>query len=223
MNRLKGLSFPRRNVNGGAVFYYLTLGILIFLCVGIFLFVILNMNQEPELVDSRTRYMGAVDELTARGVIVGYTDGSFQADKPISYEEFIKMCVTVHFPDTSPSESGYWVTPFYEIGLKEGYFNKDQVDETLFKADLERINMAFILGNMLDVPITPELLTAYRYVDVDGDSAKGIALAKATHAGVVRGYSDNSFRPYDTVTRADVVMALHRYIAYMERDPETDS
>ena len=144
--------YTRRN--GKTLAYYLAIGILASLCTSIFLFVLFNIDKEPEIVYTRSQYMEAVEVLAEKGIVDGYTDGSFQPDKPINYEEFIKMCVSVNYPEIKPSETDYWVSPFYEKALKEGYFKKDEIDDTLYKSNLERIDIALIVGNMLDVPIS---------------------------------------------------------------------
>jgi hypothetical protein len=206
--------YTRRN--GKTLAYYLAIGILASLCTSIFLFVLFNIDKEPEIVYTRSQYMEAVEVLAEKGIVDGYTDGSFQPDKPINYEEFIKMCVSVNYPEIKPSETDYWVSPFYDKALKEGYFKKDEIDDTLYKSNLERIDMALIVGNMLDVPISKELLNAYKYKDVDENSKRGMALAKATYAGVVSGFSDGAFRPHEKVTRADAAMTLYKYLQYKD-------
>lgn len=198
-----------------SLFYYFAVFCLVVLSVCMFLIALSNADQDSEVIYTRDQYYGAVEYLSEKSIISGYTDGSFQPDNPIKYEEFIKMCTLVVSPEIEAAGNEDWSLPYYEEAVRRGFFSRLEVDEDTLDSDLQRIDMAYILGNMIqNVAVTQDLLNSFSYSDYDINSTKGISLVKAAVTGVVSGYSDGSFRPYDVVIRSDAVMAIYRLVSY---------
>jgi endonuclease YncB( thermonuclease family) len=106
------------------------------------------------------RYALAIADLSGRGIINGYTDGTFGPDDPVTRQQFAKMiCLTLGLVATQAD-----VSPFPDV-------------EPLGGAD----------------PLFPD-----HYV------------AKAALEDITTGYPDGTFRPYTTISRAQVVTMVVR-------------
>jgi endonuclease YncB( thermonuclease family) len=105
-------------------------------------------------------YAAAIADLSARGVITGYADGTFGPDDPVMRQQFAKMiCLALGLAAT-------------------------QADTCLFP------DVAPLGG--------PDPLYPDHYV------------AKAAADSIIAGYPDGTFRPYSTITRAQVVTMVVR-------------
>ncbi len=70
-----------------------------------------------------------------------------------------------------------------------------------------RVQAAIMIGRALKLNHNWE---AARFTDVDNQVTGATYIAAAQEAGIIKGFSDGSFRPYETVTRGQMAMFLDR-------------
>ncbi|RAK19857.1 S-layer family protein [Anoxybacillus vitaminiphilus] len=158
----------------------------------------------------------AADEIRALSedeLLIGYENGYFKPDEPITRAEVmadLAEYLNLDFSDRSaifrdvPSE--HWAVGAVNAMYKNGYVNGSNgsfhPEDTLTRAQLAKI-----LTNVFDLKQpavkrsftdVPDSHWAYPYIQ---------ALAAS---GITTGYSDGSFRPDDTVTRAQFAAFLYR-------------
>lgn len=152
-----------------------------------------------------------IGTMVAKGVVQGYTDGTFLPDKTITRAEFSALLVKAFklepkngkvFVDTAAHwADGYIATVVY-YGIAKGY------NDSSFGPDdfITREQMAVMLVNAAKgKAASVEASFADRAAVSDW---AGTAVDTAAKNGFIAGYKDNTFRPKDLATRAEAVTVL---------------
>jgi hypothetical protein len=156
-----------------------------------------------------------------KAYISGYPDGTFRPERSITRAEMAALLVRVSNKtiDNSPDKavdqasftysdvaSTHWAKEFIEqatrMGLMKGY-----VDGS-FKAaqGMTRAEMAAILSRLLgDAPSSGE-----SFPDIKGHWAQ--SAIEQVKLGIISGYADGTFRPEQTLTRAEAVTMLNKLL-----------
>ena len=185
----------------------------------------LPASQRPNITDIDDYWAKEqIETLIGMGIINGYYDGSFRPENSISRAEFVKMTVTATgltpikntlkptFPDTADN----WFLPFIEAAVANGIVKA---------ADYPN-------GFRPSVPITRQemavmVVRAMGYADSAADGGSGLFLkfsdanqisrplhvAIAEGRGIITGYPDGSFRPFNEATRAEAAVMVLRMIS----------
>ena len=159
-----------------------------------------------------------INDLSSRNIFGGYPDGSFRPEQNISRGEFIALLARISeatlpvynntFADVS-SNSWYAADVAWAVGA--GITNG--IDSKHFSPDtpISRQDMAVMLVRFIahmQYQITSQNDTnALSDSDQIADYASA-AVLQMQQAGIINGYTDNSFRPYDTASRAEVAKIL---------------
>ena len=134
-------------------------------------------NTIPRDAAAGAWYYEAVTQLVARGVILGYEDGTFRPDTQITRAEFVTLLVRLtgaagearSFPDTA----GHWaedsIAAATEAGWIEGYAEPD--GSVTFRPDrnISRAEAVTVLNRLLGRAADPEALQQHAqlyYIDV---------------------------------------------------------
>ncbi|WP_062285193.1 S-layer homology domain-containing protein [Neomoorella mulderi] len=108
------------------------------------------------------------------------------------------------FVDVPPE---HWAWPAIMALAGEGLLRGDGEGRFYPDAPLSRAEMAALLDRMLDItPDTPRV----KWVDIPPDSWYASAVARATGAGLMEGYTGGTFRPLQGVSREQAVIILAR-------------
>ena len=160
----------------------------------------------------------AVEKMAASDTVKGYEDGSFHPDANITREEFVKILVnyfdftpeetTVSFSDVSESE---WYAYYIQIAVANGIVRGVSADRFGVGENITRQDMAVMLDRAMSAKgIT--LSEKNEKMDFsDGSSISAYAAAAVEllqKAGVINGYEDATFRPFDNATRAEACSML---------------
>ena len=169
-----------------------------------------------------------ISELVERNVLSGYPDGRFRPNNTVSRAEFAKIMVVaaginadrpeyinnIHFEDMQ----NHWANPFvnagrnYLTGYVSGgkrYFRPDQ------PALREDIAVAIVAlkgynTNLADLSIIRAMFKDYDAISLSIRPFVSTAVEK----GLMSGYPDETFRPQNTVTRAEAATMLWRAYQY---------
>jgi len=171
-----------------------------------------------------------------KGLVSGYSDGTFGPNNTITRAEFITILSKVldssiiididsyedifTYPDLPDS---HWCKPFYNKLVYYGYVfsNDNTLSEkkgrdfitsilgNLFKPNepITRAEAVSLIAYFLDEDDLDEENTIY-FSDIDSSPLKE-EIIKFCKTGIVKGYSDGTFKPDNTITRAEVCKIIY--------------
>ncbi len=196
-------------------------------------------TQKPLQYEDMLEHWGAYSAgmLAAEGLIIGEEIGGhfyFYPQKMLTRMDFIILANSVFGVKTKDSTAD---NPFadegvpsymlrqaiaaYEAGIITGSSEGDKLFLHPFDM-LTRAEAAKILDNGLKLthPATDELSFA------DSSSVPGWAVQAVKNMeayGIVKGYEDNTFRPYDNITKAQAAEMLYQVFKYRQKVQRTQS
>jgi len=158
----------------------------------------------------------AIAELSDRGAINGYSDGSFKPDRTVTRAEWAKIMVqaagiqandnSVRFTDMQ----GHWSIPYvnaasnYLTAFNDGSYRPNQA------ATREDVTVAMVKLKGYDLSeVDYSVLSAFKDVASISNSIK-VYVAIAVEKGLINGFNDGTFRGQATLTRAQAATLLWR-------------
>ena len=174
-------------------------------------------------------YAEPVRYLARVGIIGGKEDGKFHPEAQITRAEFLKLLAMASGKDLTSQRLGgsfsdvpenAWYTKYVYWGVREKIING--VGDGCFAPDspITRQQIAVILWrynkNALG-KIMPRYQKTY-FKDASAVSSWAKKEVEAVEgAGIIRGYSDRTFRPQNNASRAEAAQILYKYLsAYRE-------
>jgi len=164
-----------------------------------------------------------IEEMVAAGYINGYSDGSFQPNRPITRAEFLSILMrilankqetpldgTALFSDTTSHWAKDYIAAAVAHNIAAG------TDNGLFRPDaaITREQLTLMLSNAVQGDGSDLPLTFTDSAAVAAWARDGVAFALSQ--GWVSGYGDGSFAPAKTATRGEVCAILSRFCQYYE-------
>lgn len=168
-------------------------------------------------VDYKQGYAKAVTWGTEKGIIKGYSDGTFRPDDICTRAQFVTMLWRMYgkpepeytkkdFTDVKKKSSDYkpimWAD---EQGIIKGYSDGSFRP----KENVTRTQVAVILWRLAKKP-KPKSNVSY-FDDVYPWSANFYAIQWGKEAGLIKGYSDDTFRPDNVCVRKEAITFLYRF------------
>ena len=158
-----------------------------------------------------------VADMTQKGIMMGYPDGTFRPDENVTYGEFIKMTVVaaeVGYAEGVIETGRNWAEGYYDKALELGYFTKYDIPENMLNRPVQRKHMALIIENALgDQDIEGYDDVQAGIGDVDYLTLHEYQIVKAFASGVFVGYEDGSFGPDSYLKRSEAAAAISRFAA----------
>ncbi|MDR2089830.1 MAG: S-layer homology domain-containing protein [Clostridiales Family XIII bacterium] len=156
----------------------------------------------------------AISAMSEAGVIEGFPDGSFRPAEHVTYGEFIKMaCIAATGEDPGVGNGGEWALPYHEAALEAGFYARREIANADLSRAIPREYMALVLSGILgDAADFDYDAVRERITDVEWDAPHEYDIVKATALGLLTGYPDGSFRPAETLTRAEAATVIHRLV-----------
>ena len=149
--------------------------------------------------------------LVNTGVIAGYPDGSFRPDNNISRAEFAVVLVKTFnlkaasgkvFTDTSGHWAQDYIATAQALGIVNGYDNDYFGPNDL----ITREQMAIMIVKAAKLEVQSPATTFSDDNEISAWAKSGISTAVANQ--IISGYSDNTFKPQGSATRAEAVTAI---------------
>jgi uncharacterized protein YgiM (DUF1202 family) len=161
----------------------------------------------------------AIEQAVSAGYVQGYPDGTFRPDDVVTRAEFVTMLDSAfQVPDDSYANPGDvsdqdWFAQDVESALAAGYVS-DYPDGTFRPQDGEsRQDAASMLAKLLKLNSNGDL----SFADAGQiDSSAVPYVSGLVAAGIFTGYPDNTFRPQETITRAEAVVIVNNALAMAE-------
>lgn len=172
----------------------------------------------------------AVEYLKTRGVVGGYSDGTFKPGNKVNRAEAVKIIVNTvvtsdvlqsytasSYADVAPSD---WFFPFVEHAYKKMKIIKGPPETNLFHGNRAITKAEFL---KMALPAFGSDVNSYSEVklplssDVSDPAAWYYpSLRYAISASMTMANKDRLFQPEKELTRQDVALLLHRYFLYFE-------
>lgn len=174
------------------------------LCLALF---VLPVRASFSDVSPGDWYEGAVSQLTQAGALKGYPDGTFRPNASISAAEFVSVAVRLAKLPGGQGQTPHWAADQLQGALQAGWYDWDEIPPTgeTFDQPIPRQLAVKILMKAL----LPQARGDYAaqspkikdFAALDGRYYDAVLAAYAS--GVVHGDPDGSFRPKDTLSRAE--------------------
>lgn len=161
-----------------------------------------------------------INELTEKGVINGMGDGTYAPDGTLTKGQFLKLIMTASLPDVDFSmltqEGAHWANGYLEVAknyavIEEGEITLENIDQPISRLEVVKIL------SLCDVSIREneqKTLNFLQFNDIENlDAASQAYLAHAVASGLINGYPDGSFKPENTLTRAEVAKIISVYMS----------
>ncbi len=167
-------------------------------------------------------YLGQIPYNGETGGVIrpNSTTGNYDPDKQVTRAEFMRYINRAFNFTEKASISQYtdlsangWYIETIQIAAKHGYISGTNAVSMSPSAPITREQVISVLGRLFKknlVEVAPETL---KFTDNKMIGKWSAAYVKdAVDAGIVRGYTDGSFKPAATVTRAEVASLLYHYM-----------
>lgn len=164
--------------------------------------------------------------LSAAGYINGYTDGSFGPDNKITRAEFVtiinnvKANTKISSKTFSDLSADAWYYNAINSAVAAGYIGGYDDGTVKPDANLTRAEAAVIAYRAWG--LTPEGNVNFADSASIGDWASS-QIATLVSKNIIGGYDDNTFRPNETITRAEVAKIVYRLIEMEKNIAKTTS
>ncbi|WP_312060819.1 S-layer homology domain-containing protein [Anaerotignum sp.] len=166
-----------------------------------------NMGSENHWAESFMR------NLYNRGLMSGDKNGNMNPDKPITRAEFISI-INRTFGYTKTGKTPFkdikgteWYAKDIAIAYNQGYFSGDGKGTANAKGLLTREQAIALLGRNLQIEEMPGASSSFSDNNSIANWSRGFVNTSASK-GFISGYRDNTFRPGNNITRAEVAKVL---------------
>ncbi len=166
--------------------------------------------QNKEFVDLDNHWSrDYVLPLTAKGIIEGYSDGTFKPNNKITVAEFIKV-VTVAMELDLDSNEGPWYQMFINCAQDEGIIQNDEFTEEDYSRLITRGEIARIVARAVKkLPI--EGNTNYKD-SIETPTAYRGYINAVSQLNIMEGYPNGTFGYQSNGTRAETAVIINRML-----------
>jgi len=194
--------------------------------------IIISLTTDTPSVPAPSGGVGGVTTTTTETLethtpyVNGYPDSSFQPNGSVTREEIAKMLITaLNLDEKRPGISSYtdvlkerWSFGAIEAATERGYLQG--YGDGIFApgTSMTRAELATVLVRIAEKSGRDLGDETIEFTDVLETAWYAEYVEKAAAYGLVNGYEDGTFRPNNTVTRAEAVTMINRML---NRNPET--
>ena len=142
-----------------------------------------------------------VQALYAQNVINGYTDGTFRPSKTVTTGEALKMILLAAGYEEPARVESHWARGYLNLALDEGIIARGDITD--LDVPISRLMMAKVVANALG--LTASGSGAF------SDTSDSFVQALYEY-GISEGYKDGTFRPGNSLTRAELSAIVWRIL-----------
>ena len=149
-------------------------------------------------------------EMVKNGVVNGYTDGTFQPEKEVAVNEFIKIMVQALGYDVNAGKED-WAAPYINKAKDIGLIKKEF---DTYERSIQRKEVALMVGlylNNENIKNQQEIQSSIKDYNIVEDEYKEGILSVYVH-GIMKGYSDGEFKGSNQLNRAEAVVVISRLL-----------
>lgn len=157
-------------------------------------------------------YYNDIEDMSGRGLLRGYPDGSFRPDATITAAEFVTVVVRCAGEERG-SSGGHWASGSMSAALEKGWYDWDELPPMgeSFDRPISRQLAVKILMNGLLPGVTGEWSLSEGISDFSALSGRYYNCVLAAYScGVARGDESGRFRPEAGLSRAEACALINR-------------
>lgn len=157
-------------------------------------------------------------------VFIGYSDGLFKPDNTITRAEFIKVISLLSIREEEEDVdlkflekyklSNHWGYSYLEIAARKGLITlhdtEKDIDLMKFDGDITRAEMALLMARAFKEDIMNYDAPLSDIKEINKNHKE--AIEKIFGKGIIKGYPNNTFAPYNDSTRAEAAVVINRYV-----------
>ncbi|WP_313345090.1 S-layer homology domain-containing protein [Sedimentibacter sp.] len=156
-----------------------------------------------------------VNYLVERGIISSYPDNTFRPDKNITRAEFITLIIKTFGLESSKfnvfnDTRNHWAKDYISAAIENNIILGHGND--MFEPDemITREQMAVVIAKALNLKIE---FSKMHFNDKDKISAWAMNyVSSAVRENIINGYPDNTFKPQDSLTRAEAATIIYNIL-----------
>ena len=142
---------------------------------------------------------------TENGIVNGYADETFKPDEKVSAVEFLKMIIVAENYEIERVGKSVWPDFYIETAKKNNLIEKEFSDYNL---SLTRNGAVDKISKVIDLTDVNKIKTKLK--DLKSENKNNVL--KLVNLGVIKGYSDKTFKGENNITRAEAVTIINRII-----------
>ena len=215
----------------------ISLFITVILVVGMFSTV--SAASFPDLESRHSWAKDAIDNMVSRGILKGYTDGTFKPDRAVTHMETLIIAARIMGVDEDENEeyreialekyestlSSYDITYTAEVAylLYTGVLATDELSNYISNSTkdqpLKRYEAAILLTKLVggEKDALAESVIVLDFADASSIPSSAKAYVKYVNdCGLMNGMEENKFVPSGELTRAMISTVMYRAEEYME-------
>lgn len=160
-----------------------------------------------------------ITDLTEKGVVNGYPDGTFNPEGTIARGEFLKLVIAASMPKDvpitlAPSAMNHWAGQYLHVAITYGVVNPSDITIENIDLPITRREMAAMITkadlNMRGITKnTEQSLTFTDFSELNTSERE--FLTHSISQGYLNGYPDGSFGPDNEMTRAEAATVIWRF------------
>ncbi len=159
-----------------------------------------------------------VSKLVERGSINGYSDGTFKPNNTITNAEFIKIIIGAIKGSQAVTDK-HWATGYFSKAIELGVLEKDEINVTSYDQAMTRETMGSVISRVaskvqnenLTVNSKDSLISSISDYSKIKNSYQDYVL-NVYSAKIITGYSDGTFGPQKTATRAEACTMIMKLL-----------
>jgi len=157
----------------------------------------------------------AVEKWQGRGIIQGASEGTFAPERTLTRAEWVTLLnrtfqltrQTAEVP--TDVEEGSWYASDVKAALTAGYIGLTEDGSFQANRALTREEAAVSLSTLLRLSMIQPDTDAFSDFETSTE-ANGAPVYAAVEAGLLKGYTDGTFRPNQSLTRAEAAVLIDR-------------
>lgn len=160
-----------------------------------------------------------ITALTEAGIINGYENGTYQPERAVSRGEFLKLIMVALYEgneyfETNNFHIGHWATPYAIEAAESGYLmsgtSVDRLNDNISRLEMVHILAKICIDNRIQKAESSEAISFQDTTELEEESKLYIDFV--TSNGLINGYTDGTFKPNKTMTRAEVATVMSRFL-----------
>lgn len=192
--------------------------VAIFLCLIISCMSVSFAISFSDLSETKWSYK-YVMSLAERGIINGYTDGTYKPQKHVTRGEFFKLIMVAsegeEFFENFQFSGIHWASSYAIAASLQGLLMDGTTIENL-NDPISRLEMGVVLAkvslhNQINDYVHMEEEINFTDINDLTDEEK-LYIDYIVNIGLINGYTDGTFKPQNYMTRAEVATVIYRFL-----------